>query len=291
MARVVLIDGQSVPADKACISVYDRGFLYGDSVFETIRTYAGKLFALEEHLNRLADSAEKMGFSLPVSQEVLAQETRRGVAQAQHEGETYARVMVTRGTGPLGLDTALAEGPSRVILIQELQMPPVEHYRDGISALCVETVRASDAANSAKIGNYLASALALRAAREAGAAEALVVNRDGFVVEGTTSNIFAVADGRIITPAIEVGILAGITRANVLQLLAEQQIDVELRALTPDALRGLDELFLTSSIREVLPIVRVDGEPIGTGQPGEITRKIHRAFRRLVGLGGRLPHE
>jgi branched-chain amino acid aminotransferase len=291
MSRVVFIDGKSVPPEEARISVYDRGFLYGDSVFETIRTYGGELFALDEHLIRLEDSAEKMRFDLGVPRDIIAGETRQAVAQAACENETYARVMITRGTGPLGLDTALAEGPCRVVLVQDLQMPPTTHYRDGISALCVETVRASDAAHSAKIGNYLASALALRTARAAGAAEALVVNRDGLVVEGTTSNVFAVKEGKLITPPLEIGILAGITRAKVIRCAEALGIDVAYETMSPQALSAVDELFLTSSIREVLPIVKVDSALIGDGQPGEITRKLHRQFRKLVGLDGTLPHE
>ena len=288
--KLVVIDGEILAPEDAKISVYDRGFLYGDSVFETIRTYGGKLFALDDHLSRLEDSAAKMGFDLPVSKDVLAAETRRGLAAADN-AESYARVMITRGTGPIGLDTELAEGPCRVILIQPLVMPPDEHYANGISALCVQTVRASDAVDSAKLGNYLASAMALRKARAAGAVEALVVNRDGAVVEGTTSNIFAVKDGVLITPPIDIGILAGITRARVLKLAEDLGVEVVLRPLAPVELSGLDELFLTSSIRELMPIVSVDGNLVGSGQPGEMTRKLHRAFRRLVGLDGVLPHE
>ncbi len=290
MSRVVVIDGEVVPPERAFISVYDRGFLYGDSVFETIRTYGGELFALEEHLSRLHDSAAKMGIDMPVDVATLAEETRRGVALSGNP-ESYARVMLTRGTGPLGLDTALAEGPCRVILVEPLVTPPPEHYANGISAWCVETVRASDAADSAKLGNYLASLLALRKARAAGAVEALVVNRDGLVVEGTTANVFAVKDGALITPPLDIGVLAGITRARVLAIAAELGIPVEERALTREQIQAVDELFLTSSIREILPVVRVDDVAIGSGQPGEITRKIHRAFRRRLGLDGRLPHE
>lgn len=291
MSRVVVIDGDVVVPERATISVYDRGFLYGDSVFETIRTYGGKLYALEEHLARLEDSAGKMGIDMPVDVPVLAEETRRGVALSGN-AESYARVMLTRGTGPLGLDTALAEGGScRVILVEPLVTPPAAHYEHGISAWCVETVRASDAVDSAKLGNYLASALALRKARAAGAVEALVVNRDGLVVEGTTANVFAVKDGVLITPPLDIGVLAGITRAIVLAIAQELSISVEERALSRQAIQAVDELFLTSSIREVLPVVRVDDATIGSGKPGEITRKIHRALRRRVGLDGTLPHE
>jgi len=290
VGRLAVIEGRVVEPEEATISIYDRGFLYGDSVFETIRTYGGKLFALEEHLDRLEDSARKMGFSLPVSKEQIAAETRRGV-EASGNDESYARVMITRGTGPIGLDTALAEGPFRVILIEPLKTPPPEHYAAGLSAICVETVRASDAADSAKLGNYLASALALKKAKEAGAHEALVVNRDGYVVEGTTSNVFVVRGGELSTPALGVGVLAGITRKQVLAAAQALEIPVHFEALTPEQIQAVDELFLTSSIREVMPIVSVDGQPIGDGKPGPVTRALHREFRKRMGLDGRLPFE
>jgi branched-chain amino acid aminotransferase len=141
------------------------------------------------------------------------------------------------------------------------------------------------------VGNYLASALALRTARDAGAVEALVINRDNMVVEGTTSNVFAVVGGVLATPPLECGILAGITRARIIDIAMAEGMPVELRAMTRDEILRSDELFLTSSVREVLPVVVVDGRTIGTGRPGPITQKLHRAFRRLVGMDGMLPHE
>jgi branched-chain amino acid aminotransferase len=290
MGRLVLIDGEVYAPAEAKISVYDRAFLYGDSVFETIRTYGGRLFALDEHIDRLAESAAKIGLGLPVSPDVLEAETRFGVEEAQNP-ETYARVVLTRGSGPLGLDPTLGAVPRRVILIEPLQMPPPSYYRDGIEARTIQTVRASDAVHSAKLSNYLASALALRSAREAGAEEALVVNREGQVVEGPTSNLFVVKGGKLITPPLDAGILAGITRARVLGLAEEQGIGIEYRAMTVAELQAADELFLSSTIRELVPVVKVDGVVLGDGKPGEITRLLHRSLRRRVGLDGRLPHE
>jgi branched-chain amino acid aminotransferase len=290
MTRLAVIDGEVFAPEEARVSVYDRGFLYGDSVFETVRTYAGVLFCLDEHLRRLEESAAKIGLALPIPRDALGEETRRAVAQAANP-ESFARIMLTRGSGPLGLDTALAEAALRVTLIEPLVMPPVEHYRDGISTRCIETVRASDAADNAKLGNYLASALALRKARDAGAVEALVVNRLGLVVEGTTANVFAVISGKLVTPALEAGILEGITRHYVIDLARERGIEVELRALRPDEIVLVDELFLTSTIREILPVVSVDGQSIGNGRPGPVTQSLHRAFRTLVGMDGKLPFE
>jgi branched-chain amino acid aminotransferase len=186
--------------------------------------------------------------------------------------------MVTRGSGPLGLDTQLASAPLRVMMIESLVAPPEEHRREGIAVICVQTVRASDAAHSAKLGNYLASALALRDAKQAGAAEALVVNREGLVIEGTTSNLFMVQGETLLTPPLESGILAGITRGVVMSLAAREAMEVRQEAMTAAMLETCDEVFITSSIREILPVVKVDGSQIGDGQPGPRTCQLYAAF-------------
>ena len=286
--RVVLINGEPSAPESATVSVYDRGFLYGDSVFETIRSYGGRLFQLDEHLVRLEVSAASMGIAMPVTVEVLAEEVHRAVALSGND-ESYVRLMLTRGAGPFGLDPQLAQEPLRVLFVQPLRMPPAQLYQNGVTTHCVETVRASDAADSAKLGNYVASVLALRAAREKGAQEALVINRDGLVVEGTTSNIFVLLDGVMTTPPTSAGVLAGITRGVVVQLIGELGIPFEERALPRAEVRRADEVFLTSSVRELVPVVEVDGQPIGHGKPGALTRKLHRAFRAHVGLGDELP--
>ncbi|MSP25743.1 MAG: branched-chain-amino acid aminotransferase [Myxococcales bacterium] len=282
MARLVVIDGVPCAPEEAKISVYDRGFLYGDSVFETVRTYVGRVFSLDLHLARLERSAASLGITMPVSRDVLMREIVAALANAHNE-ESYARLMITRGSGALGLDPALARTATRVLLIEPLTMPPPETYARGIRALCIPTVRASDAAHSAKIANYLASALALRDARAAGADEALVVDRNGLVIEGTTSNVFAVADGRLLTPSLESGILDGITRELVLERARELGLAIELRALSPAELSASDEVFITSTIRELVPVVVVDGRTVGLGVPGKWTRALHRAFRQHVG--------
>ncbi len=288
MGRIVLINGEAEAPESASVSVYDRGFLYGDSVFETIRSYGGELFELAEHLERLAHSAERMGIAMPLSLDALAAEVKRAVALSGND-ESYVRLMLTRGTGPLGLDPALADTPLRVVFVQPLKMPPAQLYRDGVTVCCLEMVRASDAAESAKLGNYVASVLALRKARERGADEALVMNREGFVVEGTTSNVFVLCDGVLTTPPLTIGVLAGITRKEIARLAKESSIPFEERSLLQADVLRADEVFLTSSIRELVPVVKVDGRTIGDGKPGPITRKLHRAFRSGLGLGDQLP--
>ena len=283
MGSLVLIDGVVYAPEEARVSVYDRGFLYGDSVFETIRTYGGKAFALDEHIRRLERSAGEVGIALPVSAEQIAEETVRAVTEAGNP-ESYARLMLTRGSGKLGLDPSHASEPLRIVIVEPLMMPPKELYQKGIRARSIETVRAADAANSAKLGNYLASVLALREAQAGGADEALVVNRDGLVIEGTTANVMAVRAGRLVTPPLTAGVLAGITRARVLDIARELGIEVDERAFSPTELAHSDELFLTSSIREIVPVVVLDDIPIGDGKPGPVTRALHTAFRRHVGL-------
>ena len=284
VGRIVYIDGVAhAPAD-AKVSVYDRGFLYGDSVFETLRTYAGEPFALREHIDRLRNSAALVGMELPIAPEALASEVERAIAEAGND-ESMVRVIVSRGQGPLGLDPALADAPLRVVLVEPLVMPPVGVYRDGLRAVCVQTVRASDAAQGAKLSNYLASALAHSEARAKGAEEALIVNRDGQVVEGTTANLFAVRGSVLETPALEAGILAGITRAMLLGVAPGEGLEVRFTTWTPAELAVADEVFLSSTVREVIPLVAIDGHVVGGGRPGSATRRLHAAFRAHVGLG------
>jgi branched-chain amino acid aminotransferase len=285
MRRLVSIDGSIVAPEEAKVSVYDRGFLYGDSVFETIRTYRGVPFALAEHMERLERSAERVGIPMPIPREALLTEVEQAIAAAGNP-ESYIRAMLTRGAGPLGLDPSLAQEPLRVIFLEPLVPLPASMYRDGVAVVTVRTERAADAASGAKVGNYLASLLALRVAKEAGAHEALITGADGTVMEGTTSNVFAVRGGSLLTPPEEAGILPGITRAHLLQAAADIGISVRFERLTPNELVASSEVFISSSIREVLPVVRVDSAKVSDGRPGLVTRALHAAFRRRIGLAG-----
>jgi branched-chain amino acid aminotransferase len=288
MSRLASIDGAILKPEDAKVSVYDRGFLYGDSVFETIRTYGGRAFALDEHMRRLERSAERVAISMPIDRHSFAVEVERAIHVAGN-AESYARVMLSRGSGPLGLDASLATRPLRVVLIEPLKLLPAAMYRDGVSVITQRTERAGDAAHGAKVGNYLASVLALREAKAQGAHEVLIVDVAGRVVEGTTSNVFIVRGETLVTPPEEAGILAGITRAHLISIAGDAHLTVELASFTPADVLAADEVFLSSSLREVLPVVKVDGQPIGTGAPGPKTRALHAAFRRHVGLGSAPP--
>lgn len=279
----VSIDGRVVDGDDAHVSVFDRGFLYGDSVFEVYRTYGGVPFAEREHLERLSRSAERLMIPMPVSLEQLSSEVG-ATLDAAGEGECYVRVVITRGTGPLTYDPSTAQEPLRVIVVVPLTLPPREHYENGIGVAILRASRPTDDARAAgaKASNYLANLLAVHEAKQKGAQEALVVGKDGQVLEGASSNIFVVKDGKARTPEPQPGILVGITRASVLEAAAEAGIEVEEGEVRPEDLYGADEAFITSSIREVMPVVRADGRPIGTEKPGPITKRLHEGYLRLV---------
>lgn len=280
---VVFIDGKRVSGADARVSVFDRGFLYGDSVFETIRTYGGKPFALDEHLERLSRSAELVFIPVPWSREQLRAEVLAAVA-AFGGGECYIRLMVTRGQAEMGLDPGGAHEPLRVIIVGPLHAPHADLYDKGASAVTFRTLRPSDAtvAEGAKIGNYLVAVLAMREARKVQANEALIVDREGRVVEGASSNVFAVIGGELVTPPIESGILAGVTRSRALKAAEQQGLTVRYEVPTVEAVQNADEVFVSSSIRELLPIVTLNGTPIGDGRVGPVTRRVREQFRVVV---------
>ena len=281
--RIAMIDGVVHPLERATVSVLDRGFLYGDSVFETIRTYGGVPHALGEHLERLERSATLVHIDLPVSRVVLREEIVEAVRAAGND-ECYIRAMVTRGSGEIGLDPSLAGKALRVIVVTPLVPPPAALYESGISAITHVTRRAADstAAAGAKIGNYLVSVLAVREAKAQDAAEALIVDGDGRIVEGATSNVFFVIGDRLLTPPEDLGILPGITRATVLAVAARLGICVELRAPSAQEIGSFDEVFITSSIRELLAVVRIDEVDVGRGVPGPMFKRLLAGFRDAV---------
>jgi branched-chain amino acid aminotransferase len=285
VTRIVSIDGTIRSPEEATVSVYDRGFLYGDSVFETIRTYGGEPFALAEHMARLERSAARVSIPMPVPAADFGMEIRLAVRAARNP-ESFARAMLTRGSGPVGLDPALAGPPLRVVLVEALDPLPAPFYREGIAVVTVHTERAGDAARGeAKVGNYLASLLALKEAKAQGAQEALILDKAGHVVEGTTSNVFIVRGGDVITPPEQAGILLGITRAHLIELAGALGHRLHFVPLTPADLVSADEVFISSTLREVVPVVRVDGHPVAAGRPGPVTRALHAAFRIRAGLG------
>jgi branched-chain amino acid aminotransferase len=297
MTAAVSIDGVLVPAGEARVPVFDRGFLYGDSVYEVIRTYGLVPFATTPHLERLAASAERTALHLPWSEARMAAEIGRVVDASRggdeddplgapwNQGERSIRVVVTRGSGEMGLDPGLASDPLVVLLALPLRGPPRSAYRKGISAWPVGGPdgprRGGDP--SAKTGEHLFHVLAVREARAHDAHEALLVDGAGCVTEGASSNVFAVRDGVLETPPLGAGILAGVTRALVVGIARDLGIPLLERPLPLATLERADEAFLTSTVREVLPVVRVGDRTVGPGEPGPVTTRLHAAFRDRAG--------
>jgi len=279
----VYIDGEVLPADRACVPIFDRGFLYGDGVYEVLRTYDGHAFALGEHLTRLHRSGELLGIAPFPCRELIEEAIRSTLARAACS-DAYVRAIVTRGSGPISLDPGLADEPRLVVLAKELVPPPAAAYENGIEVAIVAVLRhPRDTLDPrAKSGNYLTNIMALRDARARGADEALMLNAAGQLAEGASSNVFVVRDGSVATPPVAAGILEGITRRFVLRLAALLGLRAQEIDLSPADLTSADEAFITSSAREVVPVTRCDGQPIGSGEPGPVTRRLLSTYRAEV---------
>jgi branched-chain amino acid aminotransferase len=278
-----MINGVVFAPEAAKISVFDRGLLYGDSVFETLGTYHGRPFALREHLERLRRSAGLVFIDVPISDEDFAEEIHQSIRSAGND-ESYVRAIVTRGSGELGLDPALAVTPQRIVIVTPLHRPARETYERGVKAITYRTQRSTDetAAVGAKIGNYLVAVLATKEAKVEGANEALIVDRSGRLVEGATSNVFLVRGGAVTTPPESAGILPGITRKYVLLAAAQEGIPVEFACPLVNELWTADEVFITSSIRQLLAVTQVDGKPIGSAEPGPVYRRLFQRFSAMI---------
>jgi branched-chain amino acid aminotransferase len=237
-------------------------------------------------LARLEASAERVLIRMPVDRARLAFEVRAAIRAADN-AESYARIMITRGIGELGLDPGTANDPLRVTIVAPLPEPDSRTYTEGVSVITYQAQRIGDATASAgaKVGNYLTAVLAMRDARAAGAREALIVDSNGVILEGSTSNVFFVRDGNLLTPALESGILPGITRAHVLSLASELALPTRFESVRADAAGTLEECFISSSIREIVPVVRIDGDTIGAGLPGATTLRLLDALRRRALAG------
>jgi branched-chain amino acid aminotransferase len=277
---IVDIDGVQVRPEEARVSVFDRGFLYGDSAFEALRTYGGRGFRQRAHLERLGRSCERLSIALPLTVDALSERVVR-VVKATGLPECYLRIVVTRGVGPMGLDLGLGLVPSVVVYALSIHEQPAEMYERGIKVGLEHTLRSADGtpAAGAKTSNYLASMLALDAVKQRGGSEVLIVDASGAILEGGTSNVFLVQGGVLVTPPLSVGILEGITRRTVLELAVELGLRCEQRVIRPEDVGQSDEAFITSSIREVVPVVRADETVIGRGRPGPTTLRLLDAYR------------
>lgn len=284
VAVQVYIDGEIYGEHDARISVFDRGFLYGDSVYEVARTSGGRPVDYDRHVERLERSAAAIGLPYP-PRDTLADAVRRTLAAASND-ESYVRIILTRGAGAIGLDVALAEHAATIVIVKPLSLPAAELYERGAALRIVGVRRTSREAvdPGVKSGNYLNNILALAEARRHGADEAVMLSASGAVAEGSSSNVFAVSGGQISTPWPRVGLLSGITRRRVIELAAGIGLEVREAELEPGELLGAEEVFITSSIRGVLPIARVDDVEIAA--PGPVTARLSKLYAAFLDAEG-----
>ncbi|MEW5976582.1 MAG: aminotransferase class IV [Acidobacteriota bacterium] len=280
---IINLNGRIVPRKKATVSLFDHGFLYGFSVYETLRTYGGKPFLLEAHFERLQQSAARLALRLPFSLEEFKEELKRTLEVGAYQ-ESQVRVIVSRGEGELGYDPASCRAPTFAILVSLLPETSVRLYQEGVEISLVSIRRnLPDALDPAiKTGNLLNQILAWSEGQSRGAYESLMLNYKGELTECTMSNIFLVKDGLLRTPALECGILAGLTRELVLQLARQNQVPSQEASLVPEDLYAASEAFLTVTSRELVPVVSCDRHRIGDGKPGPITRLLHERYRAMV---------
>ena len=280
----IWINGILVDKDAATVSVLDHGLLYGDGVFEGIRVYAGRIFELDAHLDRLVASARTIRLEVPYGRAAIAQ-AMADTVKANGLREGYIRLLVTRGAGTLGLDADKCSGGSVIIIADQVALYPQEMYDNGMAVIIARTRRIAPNMldPSAKSLNYLNNILAKVEAQDAGVAEAIMLNADGDVAEATGDNIFIVRGGEVVTPPPAAGILIGVTRCVVMNLCGQLGIPLAERRVAPEDLYAADECFLTGTAAEVIAVTKVDGRTIGTGRPGPVTQKLLKAFRELTG--------
>lgn len=274
----VWVNKKLFDADKARVSIFDRGFMYGDGVFESMRSYGGVVFKIDEHLARLAQNLKKTGIKSPYSNSYLKKEIYRLLRVNKLES-AYIRLTITRGEGRFGIEHKDVLKPNVVIIAKEFENYPARMFEKGISAHVV-SIRQNDLSPLAGVKslNYLNYIMARFEAKGRGCDEAIVLNTKGHVAEAVTSNIFIVKKNTIITPPITDGALPGITRAVIIKIAKKQGFKVIERSFLYKDLMASDEVFLTSSLAEVLPVTKIDRKPVGTGVPGQITKLLHESY-------------
>jgi branched-chain amino acid aminotransferase len=283
----IYLDGKFVDEADAKVSVFDHGLLYGDGVFEGIRLYGGNVFRLDEHLERFEYSAKAILLDLPLTRP----EWSAAVCETCRQNgltDGYIRLVVTRGVGDLGLAPWLCSKPSSFIIASKISLYPAEHYEKGLAIVTVPTRRIGPASLPATIKslNYLNNILAKIEARQFGALEAIMLNDQGYIAEATADNVFIVHKGEMLTPAASHGALRGVTRSAIIAIAQNLGIPFREANLTRYDLWCSDECFLTGSGAEVIQVVKLDGRTIGTGKPGEVTKKVLAEFRKLVLVDG-----
>jgi branched-chain amino acid aminotransferase len=283
----IWLDGELVDESAAKISVFDHGLLYGDGVFEGIRFYNRRVFRLEEHIRRLFDSARAIVLEIPWTREEVCRSVVETVA-ANGLDDGYIRLVVTRGTGTMGLSPYLCKRASMFIIASTISLYPQEHYEKGLSVITSATRRPAPGALMPQVKslNYLNNVMAKVEAIQAGALEAVMLNEQGYVAECTGDNLFILRDGVLHTPQVSDGALDGITRRVILELADQLGIPKVERSLTRYDLFVADEFFLTGTAAEVIPVVSLDRRVIGDGTPGPLTKRFISAFKGLASTTG-----
>ncbi|MCF6154126.1 MAG: branched-chain-amino-acid transaminase [Candidatus Brocadia sp.] len=286
MGLKIYINGQILPQEEAKISVFDHGLLYGDGVFEGIRAYNGKIFTLDQHLDRLYTSATAIALKIPMTKTEMADAIKKTM-EANNQTDSYIRLVVTRGVGKLGLDPNKCSIPQVIIITDTIELYSKALYEKGLDIVTVSTIRNHFSALDPKIKslNYLNNILAKIESIQAGAGEALMLNKDGYVAECAGDNIFICKDDILLTPPASAGILIGITRNVVMELATKMGIQVREELMTRYDLYIADECFLTGTAAEIIPVVKIDGRVIGTGKPGSITLDLLKRYRDLTRNG------
>jgi branched-chain amino acid aminotransferase len=277
------VNGSVVPAEQARVSVLDNGFLFGDAVYETLRTYGGRPFHLDRHLERLRASASRLGFAPAFGDEEFAGRIDVLLARAGNE-ESYVRMILSRGVGDMSYRFDRVQGPTLVIVAKPFEPPPPKDYVEGLAVAVVSVRRNHPQAldPAIKSCNLLNNILAVREAQGHGAAEAILLNDSWEVAEGAGTNVFLVRGGQVATPPLAAGILPGITRRVVLDLCRELGITARQEKMDARDLTAADEVFLTSSTREVMPVRSIDGKLVGSGRPGPVQQRILQAYREYA---------
>jgi len=283
MPRIIFMNDRLVPEEEAKVSVFDHGLLYGDGVFEGLRSYSGRVFRLDAHLDRLWDSARAIALEIPLTKNAVAKAVNDTLA-ANNLVDGYVRLVVTRGAGSLGLDPNRTKNPQVIVIADTISLYPTEFYEKGLRIVTAATQRVHSAALSPRIKslNYLNNIMAKLEGLQAGCVEALMLNHKGEVAECTGDNLFVVRSGRLLTPPPDAGILEGITRGAVMELAHAAGIDCREATLTRYDLYTSDECFLTGTAAEVIPVVEIDGRTIGAGIPGPVTARLTTDFHRLI---------
>lgn len=283
----IYVDGKYLDERSAKISVFDHGLLYGDGIFEGIRAYNGRVFKLQEHIDRLYYSAKAIMLKIPITPAKMLQAVVE-TCRRNNIRDGYIRLVVTRGIGTLGLNPNRCKTPSIIIIADKIQLYPQEYYNKGLEIITVPTVRNLHSALNPAIKslNYLNNILAKIEANNAGCEEAIMLNAEGYVAECTGDNLFIVKGKQLLTPPLSAGALYGITRGVVLELAAEAGLTASEPNLTRYDVFNADECFITGSAAELVPVVKVDGRTIGKGRPGKITRDLVARYHSLTNRSG-----